>query len=63
MSDGADRLRRMGHSAVNDECRHFSSRYHGGDPMHERRTSQRVAAFLLIAIFLAFLVFSRGRLW
>jgi len=24
---------------------------------------QRVAAFLLIAIFLAFLVFSRGRLW
>jgi len=24
---------------------------------------QRVAAFLLIAMFLAFLVFSRGRLW
>jgi len=24
---------------------------------------QRVAAFVLIAMFLAFLVFSRGRLW
>jgi hypothetical protein len=53
----------MGDSAVNDGCRHFSSAYHGGHPMHERRNSQRVAAFLLIAIFLAFLVFSRGRLW
>ena len=28
-----------------------------------RRTVQRVAAFVLIAMFLAFLVFSRGRLW
>jgi hypothetical protein len=31
--------------------------------MTSRRTSQRVAALLLIAIFLAFLIFSRGRLW
>jgi hypothetical protein len=29
----------------------------------ERRKSQRLIAFLLVAILLAFLVFARGRLW
>ncbi len=28
-----------------------------------RLKSQRVVAFVLVAAFLAFLVFSRGRLW
>jgi hypothetical protein len=31
--------------------------------LRPRPRVQRLAAFLLIAIFLAFLVFSRGRLW
>jgi hypothetical protein len=29
----------------------------------KRQTSQRIAALLLLAAFLAFLIFSRGRLW